>query len=120
MLRETTIPNIYVVCGRTDMRKGQMGLLQIVQSKYNLDPYTDSLFLFCGRNARKIKGLYWEGDGFLLLSKTLSSDGGRFRWPKNTEEAKLLTKEQFVWLMQGLSIEQPKAIKKTTFKYDLY
>ena len=120
MLRETTIPNIYVICGYTDMRKGQAGLIQIIQSMYNLDPYSESLFLFCGRNSRKLKGLCWEGDGFLLLSKALSSKDNRFRWPRNAEEAKLLTKDQFVWLMQGLAIEQPKAIKKTTVKYDLY
>ena len=99
MLRETTIPNIYVICGYTDMRKGQNGLIQIIQSMYDLDPYSESLFLFCGRNARKLKGLCWEGDGFLLLSKALNCKESRFKWPRNAEEAKLLTKDQFMWLV---------------------
>ena len=120
MLRETTIPNIYVICGYTDMRKGQNGLIQIIQSMYDLDPYSESLFLFCGRNARKLKGLCWEGDGFLLLSKALNCKESRFKWPRNAEEAKLLTKDQFMWLMQGLAIEQPKAINKAECRYDLY
>ncbi|MCF2543592.1 IS66 family insertion sequence element accessory protein TnpB, partial [Blautia producta] len=27
----------------------------------------DTLFLFCGKRNDRIKGLLWEGDGFLLL-----------------------------------------------------
>lgn len=120
MLRETDAANLYLICGYTDMRKGINGLLQIVTSRYELDPYEDSLFLFCGRNARKLKALYWEGDGFLLMSKALSSKEGRYRWPRSAEEARNLSREQFMWLMQGLSIDQPRAIRKSTEKYDLY
>ena len=71
MLKETDILNLYIICDTTDMRKGLKGMLEIVTAKYKLDPYSDSLFLFCGRNKRKIKALCWEGDGFLLMSKSL-------------------------------------------------
>mgnify|MGYP001623694046 CR=1 FL=1 len=46
---------------------------------------------------------------FVLLYKRL--DNGRYQWPRNAQEVRQLTWEQFTWLMQGLSIEQPKAIK---------
>ena len=46
MLREAKAENLYIITGYTDMRKGANGLLQIIQGQYNLDPYTDSLFLF--------------------------------------------------------------------------
>ena len=46
MLKETDIPNLYIICDTTDMRKGLKGLLEIVTAKYKLDPYSDSLFLF--------------------------------------------------------------------------
>ena len=36
----------------------------------------------------------------------------RIRWPRNKSEVTALTSEQLVWLMQGLEIEQPNAIKK--------
>ena len=36
-----------------------------------------------------------------------------FQWPRSESEARLLTQEQYVWLMQGLSTEQPKAIQKS-------
>jgi transposase len=40
-------------------------------------------------------------------------DNGGFQWPRSETEARLLTQEQYVWLMQGLSTEQPKAIQKS-------
>lgn len=100
---------VYLVTGYTDMGKGIDGLATIVQEKLSLDPFSRSLYLFCGRNRSKIKGLLWEGDGFLLLYKRL--DNGSFRWPRNETEARKLTSQQIRWLMVGLAIEQPKAIK---------
>ena len=35
---------------------------------------------------------------------------GRFQWPTNASEARQLTRQQFRWLTEGLSIDQPKAI----------
>lgn len=52
-----------------------------------------------------------EGDGFCLLYKRLNRDSGRFQWPRNSSEMKPLTRKQFAWLMDGLAIEQPRAIK---------
>ncbi|MBP7187580.1 MAG: IS66 family insertion sequence element accessory protein TnpB [Ruminococcus sp.] len=65
--------------------------------------------MFCGRRRDRIKGLLWERDGFLLLYKRL--DNGQFQWPRNETEAKLLTPQQTRWLLEGLKIDQPKAIK---------
>ena len=43
----------------------------MVQQQFQLDPFTNTLFLFCGRRRDRIKGLYWERDGVLLLDKRL-------------------------------------------------
>ena len=100
---------IYIACGYTDLRRGIDGLAEIVQSNFKLDPLTGSMFLFCGRRQDRIKGLLWESDGFLLLYKRL--ERGSFQWPRSTVEVRQLTPQQFRWLMEGLRIEQPKAIK---------
>ena len=99
---------VYLVTGYTDLRRSIDGLAAIVQGQFELDPFCKGLFLFCGRRCDRIKGLLWEGDGFLLLYKRL--DNGRFQWPRNETEAKLLTPQQTRWLLEGLKIEQPKAI----------
>ena len=38
-------------------------------------------------------------------------ENGSFQWPRNGEEARQLTAQQYRWLMEGLSVEQPKAHK---------
>ena len=71
--------------GYTDMRKQIDGLSALVTTQFNLDPFSNSVFLFCGRNTRVMKALYWEGDGFVLLYKRL--ENGRFKWPRDESEA---------------------------------
>ena len=100
---------VYIVTGYTDMRKGIDGRSIIIEGKLGQDAYSKSVYLFCGRKSDKIKALVWDGDGFLLLYKRL--DNGRYRWPRTEYEAKQLSKQQVRWLMEGLEIEQKKAIK---------
>lgn len=95
---------IYIVCGYTDLRYGIDSLAAIIERKYKVKLFVpNTLFLFCGRSASKIKGLLWEGDGFLLLYKRVES--GHFSWPRNSNELRSMTPEQFHWLMQGFAID---------------
>ena len=98
---------VYRACGYTDLRRGIDGLASLVQQQFQLDPFSNTLFLFCGRRRDRIKGLYWEGNGFILLYKRLES--GSFQWPRNGTEARELSAQQYRWLMEGLNVEQPKA-----------
>lgn len=110
----TMAGTVYIACGYTDMRKSIDGLAAIVQQNFRLNPFEDSLFLFSGRQRDRMKALYWEGDGFVLLYKRLES--GRFRWPMDETQVRSLTQQEFRWLLEGLSIDQPKAVKKVSLK----
>ncbi|MEG1725551.1 MAG: IS66 family insertion sequence element accessory protein TnpB [Anaerovoracaceae bacterium] len=105
---------IYIATGYTDMRKSIDGLAALIQQNFNLNPFSNSLYIFCGRGTSKIKALYWEGDGFVLLYKRL--ENGKYKWPRNEQEVQLITVQQFRWLMEGLAITQPKAVKKSNAK----
>ena len=100
---------IYLACGYTDMRKSIDGLSALVQQRFSLDPVSNSLVLVCGRLCDRLKALYWEGDGFVLLYKRL--ERGKFQWPRGEGEARMITPQQMKWLMEGLSIVQPKALR---------
>ena len=96
---------VIVCCGRTDLRKGIPGLTAFVRLNYGLDTTEKgTLFLFCGNRADRIKGLLFEGDGMLLLTKRLFA-GNCYQWPRTPDEARELTTEQFRRLMDGFAIE---------------
>lgn len=96
--------DIYIVSGYTDLRYGIDSLAAIIEKQYQMALFVpNTLFLFCGRSASRIKGLLWEGDGFLLLYKRVES--GHFSWPRNSKELRSLSPEQFRWLMQGFSVD---------------
>lgn len=101
------IRRVVLACGAVDLRKGIDGLAMIIGDKYKQNPFEKgTLFLFCGQRSDRIKGLLWQGTGFLLLYKRL--ENGRFSWPRTTQEAAELTEEQFNYLMLGLNPLEPR------------
>ena len=85
------------------------GLVAKVQLEHSRQMEETSIYLFCGRKSDRIKAVYWDGTGFILLYKRV--DEMRFQWPRNEKELKQLTLQQFRWLMEGLSITQKSAFK---------
>ena len=112
MLDFSRVQHYYIACGYTDMRKQIDGLAALVQTEFGQEMDETSLYLFCGRRADRIKALYWDGTGYILLYKRLTEK--RFQWPRNESELKKLTQQEFRWLMEGLQIEQPKAHRPVT------
>ena len=108
----TGADRVYIACGYTDLRRGIDGLAELVRQQFRLDPFSNTLFLFCGRKRDRIKALYWEGNGFLLLYKRL--ERGVYQWPRSESEARELTPQQYRWLMEGLKVDQPKAHRDVT------
>ena len=100
---------IYIAVGYSDLRRGIDGFSAIIQNTFHTNPQTNALFIFCGRRSDRIKALYWDTDGYILLYKRL--EGGRYQWPRTADELKELTPQQFRWLMEGLSIYQKKVIQ---------
>ncbi|MGX7031689.1 IS66 family insertion sequence element accessory protein TnpB [Vagococcus zengguangii] len=109
------VPHIFIVCGKTDMRRGIDGLAEIITCQYNLNLFDEALFLFCGGKLDRFKALYWDQDGFVLLYKRLES--GKLQWPRKAEEVKQLSHQELRWLLEGLSLQQPKALKPSAPGY---
>lgn len=105
MLAETiAYRNVYIICGYTDMRKSINGLVAILIQKYQIKPDAESLYLFCGKKADRMKAILWEEDGFLLLYKVLT--GYKYQWPRTASEVRQLTRAQYARLLEGLEIEK--------------
>lgn len=100
MIIDFTKVKIFVHPGITDMRKAVNGLSIIVTDDMNLDPCDKAIFLFCNRNKKLIKALYWDRNGFCLWQKRLEKD--HFPWPSSKEEATELSLKEFEMLLDGI------------------
>lgn len=109
MLNESGIERVYLACGPTDLRKSIDGLAVLVKEGFELDPFSPCLFVFCNRQRDKIKILQWEHNGFWLHYRRL--ERGKFQWPAENCGSGTITisRRQLRWLLDGLSLKQPKA-----------
>ncbi len=66
------------------------GLCAIVEDQLKMDPASGALFLFCGRRRDRIKALFHEPYGFVLIHKRLSVPGG-YQWLGKQSEVRNLS-----------------------------
>lgn len=106
------VNHIYLALGYTDFRKQVTGLTSMVALQFKLDPYSSiSLFLFCNKKHSSIKALRWDGNGFVLATKSLADDM-KFQWSKTKGELRNISNQEYRWLLEGLQIDQRKAHPK--------
>ena len=100
MILDLSKTRIFVRPGQTDLRKAVNGLSAIVQEKMKQDPFNGSVYIFCNRERKLLKAVYWDKNGFWLNQKRLEKD--RFPWPQDEREVKELEAEQLLMLLAGI------------------
>jgi len=70
---------IHLCTTPTDMRKGHDGLCALVQHHLREDAFSGHLFVFVSRRGNRVKVLFWDSGGFVLLYKRLEK--GKFKIP---------------------------------------
>lgn len=101
MIQVTPQMRILVAVEPADFRKGIDGLARVCREALDRDPFTGAVFVFRNRRGTAIKILAYDGRGFWLCQKRLSS--GRFRWwPQGgSQGAKPLEAHELGVLLQG-------------------
>jgi transposase len=107
MLNEAGYDRVYLATGPTDLRKSIDGLAVLVREGFDLDPFSNSLFVFCNRQRDKLKILQWDHNGFWLHYRRL--ERGKFQWPAEDDAPVTISHRQLRWLLDGLALKQPKA-----------
>ena len=96
MIQVTPQMRVVVAIEPADFRKGIDGLARVCREALKQDPFCGWVFVFRNRRATALKALIYDGQGFWLCHKRLSS--GRFRWwptrTKGTEVARTLAAHQ--------------------------
>ncbi len=78
MIQVTPQMRILVAVEPADFRKGIDGLARLCREELKRDPMSGSVFVFRNRRGTAVKALVYDGQGFWLCHKRLSS--GKFRW----------------------------------------
>ena len=96
---------VFVCKEATDMRSSYDSLFGRVKEVLKGDPFSGHMFLFVNRDRTSLKCLYWDGTGFVILSKRL--DKGRFsRINPLYEKEVVMTSAEFALYFEGANLEK--------------
>ena len=70
---------IWLCVQPTDLRKSFDSLAELVRQHLEANPLSGHVFVFRNRRSDRVKLLYWDEDGFVIVYKRLEE--GTFRWP---------------------------------------
>ena len=103
---------IFIRPGVTDLRKAVNGLTGIVEQGMAGEPFSGTVYLFCNRERKLLKALWWDRNGFWLAQKRLEKE--KFPWPETGEAAQELRAEELSMLLAGIDFF--KAHKELYYK----
>jgi len=108
MIQVTPQMRVFVATAPADFRKGIDGIAGLCRRELGSDPLSGAAFVFRNRRRTAVKILIYDGQGFWLCHKRLSS--GKFRhWPSQGEKA--ATRLQALELSVLLSGGDPMSMK---------
>jgi len=99
------------------MRSSYDSLFGRVKAVLQKDPFSGHLFLFVNRSRTSCKCLYWDGTGFVILSKRLEKGTFSRINPLFTKEL-VLTEAEFGLFFEGANLEKrfidsPEEVNRT-------
>lgn len=111
MIQVTPQMRIFVALEPADFRQGIDGLARRCRQALGADPFCGALYVFRNRSARAVKILVYDGQGFWLCQKRLST--GRFHfWPgaSLSAGAKALAAHELQVLLAGGDPQAARAL----------
>jgi transposase len=108
--------SILVAYDYVDMRKGANGLCVLVQNELKETPQSATVFVFYNRRKDKVKALFWDKEGFVLLCKQL--ERGKFYFPKNRFTPYVINHAQLDWLLSVLDFM--RLVKRPESEFSAY
>ena len=82
------------------MRKQIQSLAVYVEEEMKGNPLSGNLYIFCGRNRKLLKALYWDRNGFCMWQKRLEK--GQFPWPRNESETRSISRKEMRMILDGI------------------
>jgi transposase len=106
MLSLPTSVRIWLATRATDLRKSFDGLAELVRQHLKGDPLSGQLFVFRNQRADRVKLLYWDEDGFVIVYKRL--EAGTFRFPRADAAGVEIRAADLQMLLDGVDLTSVK------------
>jgi transposase len=103
---------VLVATKPVDFRKGADGLAALVRETMGANPFSGTVYVFRAKRADRVKLVFWDGTGVVLVAKRL--EDGEFRWPKVQDGALYLSAAQLSALLEGLDWRRVHEARQTT------
>ena len=97
---------VWLVRGRSDMRRGMNGLALQVQEALQRNPHAGDLYIFRGARGDLIKIIWHDGLGMSLYAKRLEK--GRFIWPSPADGVIAISASQMSYMLDGIDWRNPR------------
>jgi len=81
-----------------------------VRQQFGLDPLSGQLFVFANKRADRVKLLYWDEDGFVILYKRL--EAGTFHLPRADAPRATLRAADLQMLLDGVDLESVRRSRR--------
>jgi transposase len=91
---------VLVATKPVDFRKGADGLAALVRDTMGADPFSGTVYVFRAKRADRVKLVFWDGTGVVLVAKRL--EDSEFRWPKLQDGVIHLSAAELSALLEGL------------------
>jgi transposase len=108
MLSLPAAVRIWIATTPTDLRKSFDTLAELIRQQLRLDPLSGQLFVFKNRRGDRVKLLYWDDDGYVLLYKRL--EVGTFRFPAAQDGCVSVRAADLQMLLDGVD---PDSVKRS-------
>ena len=101
MIQITPQMRVLVAVESVDFRRGIDGMARLCREQLRADPFSGTAYVFRSRSGKSIKILIYDGQGFWLCQKRLST--GRYHnWPSSVDSAsKALASHELQVLLFG-------------------
>jgi transposase len=110
MVSLPTSVRIWLATQATDLRKSFDSLAELVRQQLKGDPLSGQLFVFRNKRADRVKLLYWDEDGFVIIYKRL--EAGTFRFPPAESAGVEIRAADLQMLLDGIDLASVKRQKR--------
>lgn len=98
---------VFVATERIDGRKGIDGLAALVRSELAEDPLSGRMYVFFTRRADRVRVLYWDRDGYVLVTKRLEK--GSYRLPWASERGRVVIEAaELLLVLEGIDLRDSR------------